>query len=78
MAMGGAVKGGKLYGQAFPRLILGGPDDAANNRRGYWVPQFATDQVAADLLQWLGLTPQQTLNALPYLGNFPVRSVGYL
>lgn len=78
MVLGGSVKGGKLYGQSFPRLINGGPDDSSPSKRGYWVPQWATDQVAADLLLWLGLTPQQALNALPYLGNFPVRQVGYL
>jgi uncharacterized protein (DUF1501 family) len=78
MLMGGAVRGGTVYGQRFPRLVNRGPDDAASWGRGVWLPQFATEQVAADLLLWLGLTPAQVLQAMPNLANFPVRQVGTL
>lgn len=76
--MGGAVKGGTVYGQRFPRLVNGGPDDSSQSRRGYWVPQFSTDQVVADALLWMGLTGEQVLHTLPNLANFPTRAVGYL
>jgi uncharacterized protein (DUF1501 family) len=78
MLLGGAVKGGTVYGNRFPRLVNRGPDDAASWGRGVWLPQFATEQVAADLLLWLGLTPAQVLQAMPNLANFAVRQVGTL
>ena len=78
MVMGNAVQGGKLYGNAFPRLILGGPDDAHNQKRGYWVPQLSSDQVAADMLLWLGLPDSQLTNVMPNLKNFAKKTVGYI
>jgi uncharacterized protein (DUF1501 family) len=78
MVMGNAVQGGKLYGNAFPRLILGGPDDAHNQKRGYWVPQLSSDQVAADMLLWLGLPVSQLTNVMPNLKNFAKKTVGYI
>ena len=79
-AMGGAVKGGQIYGKTFPRLQVGGPDDASNwdPRRGQWLPQFSSDQFMADVMQWMGLTPAQALVAMPNLANFPQRTIGYL
>lgn len=78
IVMGNAVQGGSLYGNSFPRLILGGQDDANNQKRGYWVPQFSSDQVAADMLVWLGLPADQLITVMPNLKNFAKKTVGYI
>jgi hypothetical protein len=59
-------------------LVLGGVDDAHNQKRGYWVPQFSSDQVAADLLMWLGLPADQLTKVMPNLVNFSKKSVGFM
>ena len=78
--MGGSVKGGKIYGDNFPTLQTGGPDDASlwDPKRGQWLPQFSSDQFIADTLLWMGLTPTQVLEVLPNLSNFKNRKIGYL
>jgi uncharacterized protein (DUF1501 family) len=78
--MGGPVKGGVIYGDSFPTLQTGGPDDASlwDPKRGQWLPQFSSDQFIADTLQWMGLTPAQTLEVLPNLANFSRHKIGYL
>jgi uncharacterized protein (DUF1501 family) len=76
--MGNVVKGGSLYGNSFPRLILGGSDDAHNQKRGYWVPQLSSDQVAADMLVWLGLPADKLTTVMPNLKNFAKKTVGYI
>lgn len=78
--MGGPVKGGVIYGDDFPTLQTGGPDDASlwDPKRGQWLPQFSSDQFIADTLLWMGLTPAQTLEVLPNLANFSRRKIGYL
>ena len=78
--MGGSVKGGKIYGDNFPTLQTGGPDDASlwDPKRGQWLPQFSSDQFIADTLLWMGLTPTQVLEVLPNLSNFKNHKIGYL
>lgn len=78
MVMGADVKGSRMYGQKFPMLVLGGEDDAHDGKRGYFVPQISSDQVAADLLQWLGLPSNQLVQIMPNLQNFPIRNVGFM
>ena len=79
-ALGGMVKGGKVYGNTFPTLQTAGPDDASiwNPMRGQWVPQFSSDQFMADIVRWMGLTPAQALAIMPNLGNFSSQTVGYI
>jgi uncharacterized protein (DUF1501 family) len=79
-AVGGPVLGGKVYGNTFPTLQTGGPDDASlyNPKRGQWVPQFSSDQFMSDIVRWLGLTPAQALSILPNLANFSAKTIGYL
>ena len=79
-AMGGAVKGGTVYGSSFPTLQTGGPDDASlyNPKRGQWIPQFSSDQFVADAVRWLGLTDAQAVAAMPNLANFKNRTIGYI
>jgi uncharacterized protein (DUF1501 family) len=78
MVMGGRVNGAKMYGDKFPSLVLGGVDDAHNGKRGYWVPQFSSDQVAADLLMWLGLPENKLTEVMPNLKNFAKKNVGFM
>jgi len=76
--MGNAIKGGQMYGSKFPSLILGGVDDAHPQKRGYWVPQISSDQVAADFLTWLGLPASSLTSVLPNLSNFSNKTVGFM
>jgi uncharacterized protein (DUF1501 family) len=75
MIVGGAVKGGKIYG-TFPTLALGGPDDAGKN--GRWVPSTSSAQYASTLAQWFGLPASELPRVLPYLGNFSSNNLGFL
>lgn len=75
LVLGGTVKGGDVYGR-FPTLALGGPDDAGN--RGRWIPSLATDQYAATLASWFGLSPDLLSAVLPNIGNFPTAGVGFM
>jgi uncharacterized protein (DUF1501 family) len=75
LILGGAVKGGKIYG-TFPTLTLGGPDDAGSN--GRWVPTTASAQYAATLAQWFGLQASDLPYVLPYINNFSSNNLGFL
>ncbi len=76
--MGSAVKGAQIYGNKFPSLVLGGVDDGDPGKRGYWVPQYSSDQVAADVLQWLGLPASRFVDVMPRLANFTKKTVGFM
>lgn len=78
MVMGGQVKGAHMYGQKFPSLVLGGVDDVHEQKRGYWLPQISSDQVAADLLTWLGLPAEKLTTVMPNLANFTNKKVGFM
>lgn len=73
--LGGAVKGGKIYG-TFPTQVLGGPDDVGTN--GRWLPSTASAQYAATLAQWFGLPAGDLPYVLPYIGNFASNNLGFL
>ena len=75
LVMGGAVKGGDIYG-AFPTFALGGPDDA--DTRGRWIPTLSIDQYGATLCSWFGITDSQLTSVFPNLGNFSTRNLGFL
>jgi len=75
LVMGGAVKGGDLYG-AFPTLALGGPDDA--NNRGVLIPSTSVDQYGGTMAKWFGVDPTLMPQVFPNLANFPVTDLGFL
>lgn len=79
-ALGGPVLGGKIYGNTFPTLQTGGPDDASsyNPKRGQWLPQFSSDQFMSDAFRWFGLTPAEVQAVMPNLVNFSTKTIGYL
>jgi len=78
MVMGGGVNGARMYGDKFPSLMLGGVDDVHEQKRGFWLPQISSDQVAADLLTWLGLPADKLTAVMPNLANFTKKNVGFM
>ncbi len=83
--MGGAVKGGDLYG-TFPVLGLknannsnfdSSPDQLGN---GAMLPGTSVDQLGATLGRWFGLTDAQIADIFPNLANFnlSVRNLGFM
>ncbi len=75
LVLGGAVKGGMLYGR-YPTLTLAGPDDA--EREGRWIPTTAVDQYGATLAKWLGASAADLAQVFPNLARFPVDNLGFL
>ncbi len=75
IVIGGAVKGGQLYG-TFPTLTLGGSDDSGSN--GRWLPSTASVQYAATLAQWFGVSPSQLATIFPNIGSFASSNLGFV
>jgi len=75
IVLGGAVKGGQLYG-SYPTLALAGPDDAGSN--GRWIPTTAAAQYAATLAAWFGVGDSDLNAVLPVLPNFATRNLGFV
>jgi uncharacterized protein (DUF1501 family) len=75
LVMGGAVKGGQMYG-TFPTLALGGPDDSGSN--GRWVPSTASVQYAATLAKWFGVSSAQLATIFPNIGSFQETTLGFV
>jgi uncharacterized protein (DUF1501 family) len=73
--IGGAVKGGQMYG-TFPTLALGGPDDSGSN--GRWVPTTGSVQYAATLAQWFGVSSSQLTTIFPNIGSFSMNNLGFV
>ena len=74
-AVGGAVKGGKLYG-TFPSLQLNGPDDIDGT--GRWAPTTALSQYTATLASWFGVPASELPAILPGLSNFSSTNLGFV
>lgn len=75
LVMGGAVKGGQLYG-SMPSFVLGGPDDA--DTRGRWIPSTSLDQYGATLCSWLGVPSSSLSTIFPNLNNFSTQNLNFL
>lgn len=83
LIMGGAVKGGDIYGQI---PILGtknsnnnffdsSPDQLSN---GSLLPTTSVDQYAATMGKWFGLSDGQLLDILPNLNRFSTKNMGFM
>jgi uncharacterized protein (DUF1501 family) len=75
VVMGGAVQGGRFYGE-LPDAGLLGPQDISQGRL---LPTMAVDQLAGALAGWMGVsaTDQRTLIA-PHLSAFDASLLGNL
>jgi uncharacterized protein (DUF1501 family) len=75
LVIGGAVKGGQIYG-TMPTLTLSGPDDASD--LGRWIPTIAVDQFAATLATWFGADATALAAVLPNLSAFSPVNLGFI
>jgi uncharacterized protein (DUF1501 family) len=75
IVIGGAVKGGQMYG-TFPTLALNGPDDSGTN--GRWVPSTGSVQYAATLASWFGVTAAQMPAIFPNISSFATTDLGFV
>jgi uncharacterized protein (DUF1501 family) len=76
IVMGGAVKGGSIYG-SLPTMDLAGPD-FFNNDNSSMIPSTAAAQYAATLGKWLGVGSADLAAILPDLGRFNTTDLGFL
>jgi uncharacterized protein (DUF1501 family) len=72
--LGGAVKGGDIYGK-MPTLTVGGPDDTSLGR---WIPTTSVDEYAATLATWFGVSATDIPTVLPNIGRFAKPNLGFL
>jgi uncharacterized protein (DUF1501 family) len=73
--VGGAVKGGDLYGR-MADLTIRGPDDAGT--RGSWIPTTSVDEYAATLATWFGVSSTNLPVVLPNIGRFAKSNLGFI
>jgi len=73
--IGGAVKGGAMYG-SFPNFAPDGPDDVDGS--GRFVPQTALSQYMATLATWFGVPNLALGSIFPCLANFASKNVGFI
>ncbi len=74
LVVGGAVQGGKLFGQ-FPDHTVRGPDDSGG--QGNWIPTTSTEAYAATLGRWFGADDAVLAQVFPRLQYFN-NNVGFL
>jgi uncharacterized protein (DUF1501 family) len=72
--VGGAVKGGDIYG-AMPDLTINGPNDTG---RGRWIPTTSVDEFGSTLATWFGVSPTNLPIAFPNIGRFAKPNLGFV
>jgi uncharacterized protein (DUF1501 family) len=72
--MGGAVRGGCLYG-TFPTLTIDGPDDTGQGR---WIPTTSVDEFSATMASWFGVAASDLPTVFPNIGRFGTPNLGFL
>src|SRR5581483_1074711 len=75
LVLGGAVRGGDIYG-TFPQLVVKGPDDAGTN--GSWIPTIAVDQIGSTLAKWFGVAASDMAYLFPNIGRFATSDLGFI
>ena len=73
--VGGAVKGGDIYGK-MADLTIRGPDDAST--RGSWIPTTSVDEYAATLATWFGVSATNLPVVFPNIGRFAKPNLGFI
>jgi uncharacterized protein (DUF1501 family) len=78
LIMGGAVRGGDMYGQ-FPTVGVDRAGFANPNMSGnIMIPTTSVYQMAATLGRWFGVPDAQLTTIFPNLANFAQRNLGFL
>jgi uncharacterized protein (DUF1501 family) len=72
--IGGAVKGGDIYGRV-PVQQVNGPDDTTDGR---WIPTIATEEYASTLALWFGVNAGDLPEILPNLNRFNRSNLGFM
>jgi uncharacterized protein (DUF1501 family) len=76
--MGGAVKGGDIYGQ-YPTLGVDvGGFNNPDNVNSALIPTLSVDQYAATLGNWLGVSPADLASIFPNLANFSRQRIEFI
>jgi uncharacterized protein (DUF1501 family) len=73
--IGGAVRGGRFFGQMPSLLQNGNPDDAGY---GQIIPTTGVDPYAATLARWFGVDNAGLSDIFPALGLYPAADLGFL
>jgi len=71
--LGGAVKGGRFWGQ-LPSVSVNGPDDVGQGRL---LPSTSVDQLGATLASWMGVTASDLPSVMPQINNYSLRDLGF-
>ena len=71
--LGGAVKGGRFWGQA-PVVAVNGPDDVGQGRL---LPSSSVDQLGATLASWMGVPASELPRVMPQIGNYTLKDLGF-
>lgn len=74
MVVGGAVRGGQIYGQ-YPLLEMDGPLEIGG---GIMIPTMSSDQYAATLASWFGVSPSNLPAVAPNIVNFSTSNLGFM
>jgi len=73
--MGGAVKGGDIYGKMPEDISLDSNDDVGDGRM---LPSTSVDQFSATLGKWFGLTTNEVNAVFPNLNRFELDDLGFM
>ncbi|WIV96020.1 DUF1501 domain-containing protein [Kinneretia aquatilis] len=71
--LGGAVKGGRFWGQA-PVVAVNGPDDVGQGRL---LPTSSVDQLGATLASWMGVPASDLSRVMPQIANYTQKDLGF-